>query len=241
MRGHQPQEKPRQPLRWKNQVIGSVVADGDIRQEAARSALARQLELARKGRSILFPFIGRSARFEAWRHYPVNDAVDVTGRCQFYYHAHDDSQEGGARHPLEHGHIHLFRRDVLGRLSHLAGLSLDARGTPLTWVATNQWVTGERWMAARQMAQGLSDMQLRLRGPLAGVALWLADMVRVYATPLRDMLQARDEGLAEHCKRHQVGRRAAWNDRHIAVWSSFPIHWPQDAVHLQGQVSSRHN
>lgn len=217
------------------------MADGDTRQDAARSALARQLALARRGRSILHPFIGRARRFEAWQHFPASDAVDVTERWQFYYHAHDDSREGGACHPQEHGHIHLFRRDQQGRLSHLAGLSLDARGTPLSWFATNQWVTGERWMAARQLVQGLNDLQLRLRGPLAGVALWLADMVRVYAAPLRDMLQARDAGLVRHCGQHQVSRKAARNDRQIAVWSSFPIHWPQDAVELQGQVSSQHN
>lgn len=217
------------------------MAGGDTRQEAARSALARQLALARRGRSLLHPFIGRTQCFEAWRHYPASDAVDVTGRWQFYYHAHDDSREGGARHPQEHGHIHLFRRDPQGQLSHLAGLSLDARGTPLTWFATNRWVTGERWMAARQMAQGLNDLQLRLRGPLAGVALWLADMVRVYAAPLHDMLLARDESLARHCAHHQASRKSAWEDRQIAVWSSFPIHWPQDAVELQGQVSSQHN
>lgn len=217
------------------------MAGGDIRQQAARSALARQLALARKGRSILFPFMGRSARFEAWRHYPADDVLDVSGRWQFYYHAHDDSLEGGARHPGEHGHIHLFRRDVQGRLSHLAGLSLDARGTPLTWFATNQWVTGEHWMAARQVAQGINTLQLRLSGPLAGVALWLADMVRFYASPLRDMLQARDAGLAHHCQRHQLDCQEVWRDRQISVWSSFPIHWPQDAVALQGQISSQSN
>jgi hypothetical protein len=217
------------------------MVDQDTRQDAAHSALARQLALARRGRSMLHPFIGRSQGFEAWRHYPASDAVDVTGRWQFYYHAHDDSQAGAAPHPQEHGHIHLFRRDPQGRLSHLAGLSLDARGTPLNWFATNQWVTGERWMAARQAAQGLNDLQLRLRGPLAGVALWLADMVRVYASALRAMLQARDEGLARYCGQHQISPKAALDDRQIAVWSSFPVHWPQDAVELQGQVSSQYH
>ena len=96
-------------------------------------------------------------------------------------------------------------------------------------------------MAARQLVQGLNDLQLRLRGPLAGVALWLADMVRIYAAPLRDMLQARDASLVRHCGQHQVSRKTARDDRQIAVWSSFPIHWPQDAVELQGQVSSQHN
>lgn len=205
-----------------------------VRQEAAKSALQRQLGLARRGRSMLHPFVGRSARFETWQHYPANDVVDNTGHWQFYFHAHDPVDVGDARHVQEQGHIHLFRRDPAGQLSHLAGLSLDARGLPLSWFATNQWVTGERWMAARQLGRGLNDFQLRLRGPLSGVALWLADMVRVYAVPLRDMLHARDEKMARFCEQHHVSRQAAWADRTVAVWSSSPIHWPADALQLQG-------
>lgn len=205
-----------------------------VRQEAAKSALARQLALARRGRSMLHPFTGRSARFEAWQHYPARDVIDSAGHWQFYFHAHDPNDVADARHAREHGHIHLFRRDAAGRLSHLAGLSLDARGLPLAWFATNQWVTGERWISARQLVRGLNDIQLRLRGPLSGVALWLADMVRVYAGPLCDMLHVRDEKMARYCEQHQVGRRAALADRSIAVWSWSPIDWPQDALQLQG-------
>lgn len=207
------------------------------REEAARDALARQLRLARQGRSMLYPFIGRSQRFEVWAHYPRNDAVDDTGRWQFYFHAHDRAEKNSARHPQEHGHIHLFRRSPQGRLSHLAGLSLNAQGLPLTWFATNHWVTGEHWMAAGSLVRGLSGLELRLRGPLAGAALWLADMVRCYAEPLRQMLHQRDEALARHCAQHRVDRQQAWADRRIAVWSSVPVHWPQDALQMAGQPS----
>ena len=213
------------------------MAAAATREDAARAVLARQLGMAGQGRSMLYPFIGRSRRFEAWRHYPANDAIDASGRWQFYFHAHDRADKDSARHPGEHGHVHLFRRNALGRLSHLAGLSLDARGVPLAWFATNQWVTGERWMNARQLTQGLASIELRLRGPLAGAALWLADLVRLYAAPLRDLLQARDEALARHCARHQLSRQAARADRRVAVWSAFPIHWPQDAMQLAGPLS----
>ncbi len=207
------------------------------REDAARDALARQLRLARQGRSMLYPFIGRSQRFEIWQHYPRNDAVDETGRWQFYFHAHDRAEKNSARHPQEHGHIHLFRRSPQGLLTHLTGLSLDVRGLPLTWFATNQWVTGERWQAAESLVRGLSAFELRLRGPLAGAALWLADMVRFYAVPLRQMLQQRDAALACHCMRHRIDRQQAWADRRVAVWSSVPVHWPQDALQMAGQPS----
>jgi hypothetical protein len=214
-----------------------------VNQGALQSALVRQLALANKQRSMLFPFIGRSAQFQAWQHYPGADALDASGAWQFYYHAHDNaagsgpaSDAAGVRHPQEHGHIHLFRRNAAGQLSHLCGLALDARGTPLCWFACNQWVTGERWRSARAMGRGLQHLQLRLRGPLAGVALWLADLVRGYAQPLRQMLVARDAALAQHCAEQQVRQQVALADRSIAVWSAFPIQWPGDAVALQGSV-----
>lgn len=207
-----------------------------LAQSAMQSALLRQLVQARASRSMLHPFIGRSRCFQAWQHYPRNDVLDRTGTWQFYYHAHDASREGGARHPQEHGHIHLFRRSATGQLSHLTGLSLDARGTPLTWFATNQWVTGERWKPAAALQRHVHTLQLQTRGPLAGVARWLADLVQAYAQPLCDMLQARDEALAAHCQENSVSLQHAWNDRRISVWSSFPIDWPNDALALQGQV-----
>lgn len=205
------------------------------------AALRRQLLLARKGRSMLHPFIARSRAFQAWQHYPRNDAMDRTGTWQFYYHAHDQSEQGGARHAQEHGHIHLFRRSPQGQLSHLAGLSLDARGNPLMWFACNQWVTGERWRSAAVMARGLPTLRLDVPGPLGGVALWLADLVRAYAEPLRALLQARDGALLAYCQQYQVSAARALQERRMPLWSSFPIAWPEDAVALRGQPCTYNN
>ena len=204
-------------------------------ERAAHGALVRQLRLARQGRSLLHPFIGRSARFEIWQHYPRHDAVDESGRWQFYFHAHDRAEKDSARHPQEHGHIHLFRRSPHGELTHLAGLALDARGLPLCWFATNQWVTGERWQEAATLERALDGFALRLRGPLAGAALWLADMVRFYEPALRRMLQERDAALARHCSQHGQTRAQAFADRSVAVWSSVSICWPRDALQATGQ------
>lgn len=212
-----------------------MAAASDLVARAAQAALMRQLRLARQGRSMLYPYIGRSARFEVWEHYPRHDVVDDSGRWQFYFHAHDPAEPDSARHPQEHGHIHLFRRSPQGRLTHVAGLSLDARGLPLCWFATNQWVTGERWQDATALLRHLPGIALRLRGPLAGAGLWLADMVRVYEAPLRRMLQQRDAALARHCARHRQSREQAWADRRVSVWSSHPVHWPQDALQAAGQ------
>lgn len=217
-----------------------TVAPHEQTVRAAHGALVRQLRLARQGRSLLHPFLGRSARIEVWRHYPYRDAVDASGRWQFYFHAHDRSEKEGARHPQERGHIHLFRRSPQGQLTHLTGLALDARGLPLCWFTTNQWVTGERWQAASTLARALQDFELRLRGPLSGAALWLADMVRFYEAPLHLMLQQRDAALAQHCGQHGQTRAQAFADRRVAVWSSVPVCWPHDALQATGQHLSLH-
>ena len=218
----------------------ALTAQRDGAARAAHGALVRQLRLARQGRSLLHPFIGRSKRFEVWEHYPRHDAVDETGRWQFYFHAHDHSGDDSARHPQEHGHIHLFRRNPRGVLTHVAGLALDARGLPLCWFATNQWVTGERWQDAPVLARALDGFGLRLRGPLAGAALWLGDMVHFYDEPLRRMLQQRDAALASHCASHGLTREQAFADRRVAVWSSVPVCWPQDALQATGQIPTLH-
>lgn len=214
-----------------------AVAPHEQVRRAAHGALVRQLRLARQGRSMLSPYIGRSQRFEVWQHYPRHDAIDSSGRWQFYFHAHDRAEQDSARHPQEHGHIHLFRRTPQGRLTHVAGLALDARGLPLCWFATNQWVTGERWADAPSLVRELACFELRLRGPLSGAGLWLGDMVRFYAEPLRQMLQQRDQALARHCVRHRQTRAQAWADRRVAVWSSLSVNWPQDALSAAGPLT----
>ncbi|MDP3701375.1 MAG: hypothetical protein Q8R72_10780 [Hylemonella sp.] len=215
----------------------ATAASHERTARAAHGALARQLRLARQGRSILHPFIGRSQRFDIWQHYPRHDAVDASGRWQFYFHAHDRAEPDSARHPQEHGHIHLFRRHAQGALTHFAGLALDARGLPLCWFTTNQWVTGERWQAASTLVRELPGFELRLRGPVSGAGLWLGDMVRFYAAALRQLLLQRDQAMARHCTSHRQTRAQAWADRRVAVWSSLPVNWPQDALQAAGATT----
>lgn len=182
---------------------------------------------------MLHPLIGRHARFEVWDHYPRHDAIDATGQWQFYYHAHAPHGPDHVPPEGEHGHLHLFRRGQqagVTRLTHLAGLSLDARGTPLCWFSTNRWVTGDRWQGASPLARHLDTLELNLKGPLRGVAQWLSDLVVFYAGDLRRMLRARDIALAAHASRHRMTREQALEDRRVAVWSTVPVQWPQDVL-----------
>ncbi len=197
---------------------------------AARSALARQLQLARRGRTWIQVLSGRHARVDAWQHYPRHDAVDAAGRWQFYFHAHAAVAPDHAPLRKELGHVHLFRRSPAGQLTHLCALVLDARGMPLGWTANNQWVTGGRWYAAATLVRWLSCFELRLHGPLAGLALWLCDLVALYRQPLAQMLHQRDARLAQHRSRQGLTQAQALADRSVSVWQSFSIRWPADAL-----------
>ena len=198
---------------------------------------------------MLHPLIGRHARVEPWVHYPRHDVIDRAGQWQFYYHAHEahdagrshagtshagagagDTADAGAPAGAEHGHLHLFSRRAQGGLSHVAGLSLDALGTPLCWFSTNRWVTGEHWEPADTLIRRLESMELPVYGPLAGVAAWLADLARFYATRLQCLLHARDEAFAAHARRQGLSREEAFEDRRLAVLSLEPVQWPQDAL-----------
>lgn len=203
---------------------------------AVRMVLTQQLVWASQGRTVLSPLTGRSNSFRAWCHYPRNDAIDAKRKWQFYYHAHDAQDRDGKRHPDEHGHIHLFRRNVTGKLSHAVGLSLDPKGIPLTWFATNRWVTGEIWRSADTLIKDLNGLRMDVRGPLAGVARWLCSMVNAYEKPICEMLRSRDISLAQYCKKKGVARSQAWTDRSVSVWSTHAIDWFRDARELKTQI-----
>lgn len=221
----------------------SVSAKAALRTAAARRALTRQLQAARRGRSMLHPLIGRHAHFEAWEHYPRKDVIDISGRWQFYYHAHAPHVPDHVPIHGEHGHLHLFRRrenpGERAQLSHVAALALDARGTPLCWFATNRWVTGDHWQGAERLARHIEKIEIPLQGPLRGIAQWLGDLVRFYADDLRHMLRARDAALQTHQRQYRMTRQQALEDRRVAIWSSVAVGWPQDALTLAAEPSTR--
>lgn len=197
---------------------------------AAHRAMQRQLRLARRGRSWIHALTSGSTDITPWAHYPARDAIDASGCWQFYFHSHPEVALDHVRDPREQGHVHLFRRGPGGTLSHLTGLSLDERGAPLQWFAPNLWVTGGRWLRTGTAARLLRAPDLRLRGPLAGVALWLTDLLCLYRQPLLQMLRQRDAAIERHCAEQCVTPRQARTDRRIALWQSTPIEWPRDAV-----------
>jgi len=194
-------------------------------EDVALAVLQRQADWMQRGRSAVSILTGRSQAFVQWQHYPAGDAMDRSGRWQFYYHAHDDQRVEG-----EHGHVHLFRRGPDAGLAHVAALSLNDRGAPLAWFTTNLWVTGGQWLSARALSHQLHSFSLQIDGPLRGVANWLTDLVTAHRVWLRELLQARDEALELHCRTNGQSRTKAWRDRQLGVLSTRRLSWPADAL-----------
>lgn len=187
--------------------------DAEMLAEAALDAVQIPLHAAQRGRSMAQLALAGAARFEAWRHYPAGDARDAAHGTQFYFHAHDR-----ARGPGEHGHFHLFVRELLpGRFHHLAALSVDALGRPLRWFTTNGWVTGEHYLPAAALRPALQGFALAQRGRLAPLARWLQALVRLHAEEIEALLHERDARL----QRAAAGRTldAVLADRRLELLS----------------------
>ncbi len=186
--------------------------------DAAEVIVAETQRLARRGIGMAEAAMAGARELRAWRHHPLHDAVDDENGARFYYHAHASS-----RCPAnEHGHFHLFMPAPDGRGHvHLAGLSLDARGWPIRWFATNRWVTGETWCDAPAVTALLARFQPRVAGRLAPVARWLGAMVALHQPALARLLQQRDA----HKTRALRGRddETYFEDRAIDVIAESPI------------------
>jgi hypothetical protein len=160
--------------------------------DAVATLIDVQTRYARRGVGVSEAALAGARRFEALRHYPAGDVVDVANRAQFYYHSH-----GGPRcWPDEHGHFHLFHRTARGAFFHLAALAMDARGWPLGWFTTNRWVTGETWVDADRVIRALGRFRPVTRGRLAPVARWLGAMVHLHADLLARLAVERDAVIA---------------------------------------------
>lgn len=204
----------------------------DCAAQAANEVIAVQWHYASRGRSLATAALAGAERFVEWSHHPREDCVDGASGARFYYHAHP----AGERAEGEHGHFHLFvpAPGQPGAISHLVGISLDARGLPLRLFTTNQWVTGEAWCDAAHMEALVPDFALRAHGPLAPVARWLTAMVRLYDREIIELLHERDRVVGAD--------RAALQDRTLHITSQRAVSLPDRLERLQAlRVSPEEN
>ena len=207
---------------------------------AAGSVAAVQWAYAQRSRSLADAALAGARRFVEWEHYPHDDCIDAVHGTRFYYHAHPAAERAGG----EHGHFHLFVASPAGAkpsFSHLAGLSLDARGLPLRWFTTNRWVTGEHWQPAQRMRGTLRDFELQAHGRLAPIARWLTGMVRLYAGDIGALLRERDERLQAHRREAGLSRAAAFEDRRLHILTQRPVELLQRLAEAQALDPSGDN
>lgn len=150
------------------------------------------------------------AEATCWEHYPEDDARDSKTRSRWYYHVHAP----GDRDPGEHGHFHLFLHrtqmdepgatmaspaegeDAPAHVAHIAGLSIDHNGIPITWFATNRWVTDEFMYPAETMIAHLDRFNVDYTPEDDAANRFLTAMVALYREELAGLLRARDARIA---------------------------------------------
>lgn len=193
--------------------------------EAAPIVIKTITAMAREGRPLMLRVLpGEGAHF--WEHYPDDDARDSRTRSRWYYHVHAP----GERDPAEHGHFHLFLHrsqidpaatplaipsegeNAPAHVAHIAGLSIDRSGIPISWFATNRWVTDEFLYPAETVIAHLGryDVDNTPEDPL--VNRFLTAMVALYREELADLLHERDSKLAGIIREHGSSAYEAGDD-----------------------------
>jgi len=204
-----------------------VRARQELIAQWAQTAVAVPLAYARAGRSVAWAALAGAGQFQSLKHYPAKDVVDRISGARFYYHAHGEQRWD----PPEHGHFHLFIDGVGSRgFMHLVALSLDVKGTPLRWFATNGWVTGEGWRPAEEVMAALACFEVCASGRMAPVARWLTAMVGLFGEQLAQLLQQRDTRLAQLAAERPMSD--VWQDRSHDVLASCSASLPDQLARL---------
>lgn len=193
--------------------------------EAAEVVVATITSMAQDGRPLMARVLSAD-EVHFWAHYPDDDARDTRTRSRWYYHVHAP----GERDPAEHGHFHLFLHrtqlddpgaflaapaegeDAPAHVTHIAGLSVDHSGVPLTWFATNRWVTDEFLYPADTMIAHLDRYDVDNTEEDGLVNRFLTAMVTLYRTELADLLRRRDSVQAELVASTGIAAYEAEND-----------------------------
>jgi hypothetical protein len=201
-------------------------------QAAALTVIDTITVMAEEGVPLMLRVLPKG-EVRLWEHYPEDDARDARTRSRWYYHVHTP----GERDPAEHGHFHLFLHrtqlddparfvaapeageDAPAHVTHVAGLSIDHAGIPISWFATNRWVTDEFVYPADTMIAHLDRYVVDETGEDPLVNRLLTAMVALYRDELAELLRMRDAAIAEHLEAEGPGARDAGHD----VLASIPI------------------
>lgn len=179
--------------------------------EAAKTVINSHRVLAKTGDTVVGELLACADEFIEWDHYPPGDIYDKESHCQAYYHSHGEEERAG-----ENGHFHCFvdedaRPDGLTpvvvpapdddgdieSLTHLIGISMNAKSIPHKLFTVNRWVTDEILYSAEDMI-GLIDLfEIDIAKPSWPVNLWLGGMVQLFRPQIEQLLRDRDETYAQ--------------------------------------------
>jgi hypothetical protein len=192
--------------------------------EAAAEALQCFTALAQSGQNPVTAILDGASAVEEWAHFPPGDAVDPGTQSRYFYHAHAAHE----RVADEHGHFHTFmspdalapasQGDAVGgdqsscssdpscdrapRVTHLVGISTDARGNIIRLFTTNRWVTGKIWHAAEDVIGMLDRFEMSGERPSADVNGWVTAVIRMFRPQIVDLIRVRDANLAAFQSAH---------------------------------------
>jgi hypothetical protein len=178
------------------------------RAELTDLLMASTAAMFADGRPLMSRILPSAEPAELWEHYPEGDVVNGPAGSRYFYHCHPPAERGAG----EHGHFHLFldrsaipdgiapiiapppttpdepRADVV----HIGALAISTDGLPLTWFATNRWVTDEWIFSAEAVIAQLARFDLRGSSGDPLVNDWLTAMVGLSHGDLADLLRERD-------------------------------------------------
>ena len=203
----------------RRQVRGQM--RGQVRSQeltpAARARAARRLlevyaGLASRQAHLLGGLLADGPPAQ-WERLPADDAVDSSDLFQWFYHCHAPEDRPGA---AEHGHFHLFAKRALweprvgepdeiefAKLAgaapeesgtrHLLGVSLDAKGVPLSLFALDSSATGDAMLSVGGTLRALRAMKLDTG--FLEIDRVLESVVALFDEDLQELLERRDEAL----------------------------------------------
>ncbi len=176
------------------------------RQIAINMLMDSSLRMHKTGIPLMRRLLPNDDDIRLRDHYPADDVVNGPLFCRYFYHCHPPEE----RAFREHGHFHLFfgqasidtdispliaapptklkRADVV----HIAALSVDVNGLPVSWFTVNRWVTDE-WLYSADVISALLE-QFDLCGQRGDPLInqWLTAMVQISRGEISKLLQLRD-------------------------------------------------
>ena len=192
--------------------------------------------LAKTGDNIVGELLRHQGTFYEWNHYPKGDIFDHATHSQYFYHAHVKGQRKG-----EHGHFHTFLRakgmaagvspapydgdaewpEGDNALSHLIGISMNAKGFPIGLFSVNRWVTGEAWYVADDVTDMIERFDIDHASPSWPANKWITAMLRLFHPQIIDLVRKRDVVIADWQRKHPD--RDVYEDRDLEITSSTAI------------------